>query len=624
MIERISSSGRHVIVESAATSACAQLGKLHLCAYSKDVLCLPLAIGLVLVSNRGLPNATCDMPPPFPAVTQSTHPAQIAARTYALSLSLSLAPALVPFVISAKARAGGIKALARVLKRELGLNGFAFAMTVGVGGGSALQQLWKWLEVHYSEAQISSDGGTSNSRGHSEHLRRALAYTATLPDGAKAFVANTVSAALAISLLQGRSNRNSVRKASLPMTVPMQDSSTTNGGRASPTLDLTLLLFVRAMDSVLHATVLPIMPKPLDPEKEGDLEKHKIEANACTRKRRTWTSRVDAFVFWASSARIMWCFFYAPERLPRSYNKWIMSIANIDPRILAALRSIRTGAISYRTGQATPVDLLSSLSTDLGYPAAWGDVSRIPAYGGPKATAAWSSLGVTSRNGLGGIPCELVHGGVTGSSCTSNAVIRGIHAFAEAAAIYLPVHVLPILLTNPQKLLQIRNLWTTSLSVMRSSAFLSTFVSSIWMSVCLTRTLLLARLFPGISHDFWDGPLGCTYAGSLMCGASIWIEQGKRRGEMALYVLPRALRACLSESWIKSGKRSFKIVERLVFIWSLATLLTAAIHRTDALRGLSRWTLAYIMRGPNISHLIQNAKKVAPPPDDTPASAKES
>lgn len=116
-----------------------------------------------------------------------------------------------------------------------------------------------------------------------------------------------------------------------------------------------------------------------------------------------------------------------------------MSIANIDPRILGALRAIRTGAISYINGRSDPVDLISSLSTHLGYPAAWGDISRIPAYGGSTATAGWRTLGVPSRDRLGGIPCELVHGGVTGSSCAANAGIRGLYAFAEAIAIYLPV-----------------------------------------------------------------------------------------------------------------------------------------------------------------------------------------
>lgn len=69
-------------------------------------------------------------------------------------------------------------------------------------------------------------------------------------------------------------------------------------------------------------------------------------------------------------------------------------------------------------------------------------------------------------------------------------------------------------------------------------------------------------MLPWIPHDFWDGPFGCAFAGSLVCGGSIWIEQGRRRGEMALYVLPRAIRACLPERWVSSGRKSVYIVER--------------------------------------------------------------
>ncbi|KAH8102666.1 hypothetical protein BXZ70DRAFT_1059407 [Cristinia sonorae] len=536
------------------------------------------------------------MPASSPALADSNHPIQIAARTYALSLSLSLAPSLVPFLTSRKARSGGVKSLADILRKELGWNGFAFAMSVGVGGGAVLKHCLAELDRSHGRPEHPAPSNESPASPLSAHIRRIERYVAALPDWSKAFVANALSASVAIMLLQSRRSRPKYRKASLPMTVPMQDTLNGLGKRTSPTLDLTLLLFVRAMDVIVRATVLR------SASVEGGKGNQDAEANdANVERRRLWTSRLDAFVFWASSARIMWCFFYQSERLPRSYNKWIMTLANIDPRILAALRGIRLGDIRYTTGQCHPVDLLTSLSTDLGYPAAWGDFSRMPAYGGPKTIEAWKALGVSGRNGLGGIPCELVHGGVTGGSCTANATIRGVHAFAEAMAIYLPVHTLPILLTNPRKLLCVSELIKTLTSVLRSSAFLSTFVSTIWISVCLTRTLALARLFPGISHDFWDGPLGCTFVGSLMCGSSIWIEQGRRRGEMALYVLPRALRACFSESWIRSGKRSVKIVERLVFILSLATLLTAAVHRTDSLRGLSRWTLAFIMKGPNAS-----------------------
>jgi len=125
------------------------------------------------------------------------------------------------------------------------------------------------------------------------------------------------------------------------------------------------------------------------------------------------------------------------------------------------------------------------------------------------------------------------------------------------------VHFLPVLLTRPKILMRPHRLLETLGGAIRSATFLSSFIGLYWYTVCLTRSLLLAKLFPFVSHDFWDGPFGCIMLGSLACGSSIWIESGRRRGEMALYVLPRAVRACLPAQ-IKSGNRAMKLAERFV------------------------------------------------------------
>ncbi|TBU48330.1 hypothetical protein BD309DRAFT_884692 [Dichomitus squalens] len=512
------------------------------------------------------------------------HPLQIALRTYSLALSLALGPALLPFLASRKARAQGLSRVLYLLKRELSVNSFASAMTVGVAGGAAIRHVWdRW------EEWSAKNGG----RGTDGPLAKVRTWLSSLTDTQKTFLSNIVSTSFAIGLLHSR------RRHATSAWV----------GRPSPTLDLTLIVLVRAMDTVVQfalfkpSTSERYLPAAVKEEKMAD--------------RRKWTTRLDALVFWASSARIMWCFFYEPDRLPPSYNKWIMKLANIDPRILTALRAIRSGSFSYTKGFSVPPDLATSLSADLGYPPAWGDPAQVPAYGGPEADIAWKALGVSNRRGLGGLPCEVVHSGLA-TGCTANAGIRGLQAFAEAVALYLPVHVLPILLTRPRKLLEIPNLIQTLQNVARSATFLSTFVAAVWYGVCLTRTLLLARLFPGISHDFWDSSLGCTFVGSLLCGASIWIERGRRRGEMALYVLPRAIRACISDQWVKSGRPSVRWAERLVFVLPLSTILTAAVHRPDTLRGLSKWALAFVMKGPNAGFWKRRRLGTDAPPTPAP------
>lgn len=119
-----------------------------------------------------------------------------------------------------------------------------------------------------------------------------------------------------------------------------------------------------------------------------------------------------------------------------------------------------------------------------------------------------------------------------------------------------------MLLTKPQHLLSLARVIPRALAVAQSSGFLSTFVGSFWLAACLTRTVFLARLFPGVSHDFWDGPQGCVLASCLACGSSIFVESARRRGEIALYVLPRAVRASIPQRWLRSGSGVLRVTER--------------------------------------------------------------
>ncbi|KAE9408061.1 hypothetical protein BT96DRAFT_954052 [Gymnopus androsaceus JB14] len=508
-----------------------------------------------------------------------THPVQVAIRTYGLALSLSLGPSLVPFVLSLftrrKSSKTSLASLRNVLRRELGYDGFAFAITLGIGGGAALRRLWESLESNVDHRQDKS--------------RSWLFYfNSRLSPSQKTFIANVFTSSLSILLLQaGRRRSKRLRIPAMP--IPYTYTPSNRPLAPSPTLDLTLLVLVRAMDVAFQSIILKFTAKA---EPEPLVEPGKVKL----------TTRLDALVFWACSARIMWCFFYEPERLPSTYVKWIRTLAGVDARLLRTLRLIRSGEWTYTRGSPTQPTILTSYAKDLGYPSSWGDPLRLPAFGGPSAENTWKALGVQGRQDLGGVPCELVHGGVgsglsLAGSCTANSSIRGVKAFFEAVLVYLPAHFLPVLITRPQVLLRPHRVLATLLGTFRSAAFLSTFISSFWLAVCFTRTLALARLFPNISHNFWDGPRGCILAGCLLCGSSIWIENGRRRGEMALYVLPRALRSFISDRLMRN--RAATVLERLTFILSLSTLLTAAIHKPESLRGLSRWGLAFVMKGPS-------------------------
>lgn len=269
------------------------------------------------------------------------HPAQIALRTYAVSLSLSLGPALLPFIIglfSGRRKATGQgRSLKDVLKRELGPNGFAFAITVAVGGGAALQRVWQLLEDNddqdYSEDEVDSPaeslaedespGANILQRSDTYQKLRKWISSQEVASSRKAFISNIVSSTIAIILLQGRAASRRTRPRSpknidIPLTMPIDTNATRSG--PSPTLDLTLLLLVRAIDATIQSLVFKRSEtywsrsrnlSTIDVLGEngavllsqaGAVEAQQKKEEG-TRWRQKMTTGIDAFIFWACSAR---------------------------------------------------------------------------------------------------------------------------------------------------------------------------------------------------------------------------------------------------------------------------------------------------------------------------------
>lgn len=206
------------------------------------------------------------------------HPVQISFRTYALAIFFSLSPPIMTFATSTKVRAKGVSALLRVFRRELGMTGFAFAMTVAVGGGAALRKVLKGLTEHKNPQ--------NETRPTTRVFDSLIAWLSELKGSHKTLLSYMLSAGLAVALLQ----------------YPQTHSRKTNGlsiptnSRPSITLGLTMLLLVRALDSIVRAKLLP------SGQADGETITNEDKEKALAR-RQSWTLNIDAFLFWASSAR---------------------------------------------------------------------------------------------------------------------------------------------------------------------------------------------------------------------------------------------------------------------------------------------------------------------------------
>lgn len=212
-------------------------------------------------------------------------PLLIAFRTYSLALALSLSPSLFSFVVVLVAKrrlsTSNLSALRRTLTRELRHDGFASAITLAVAGGNAIRYFW-------DEIQLLAQSCKTTFRP-SSRLQVQLT-SSKLSDAQKTFISTAFSSAVGFTLLQTGRQRWRQLKYSQHPKKPLSQNA------ASLTLDLTTLLFVRALDVVLQLSISRVQTLG----KRNDTEPWESQR---IRDRRSLASRMDAFIFWACSAR---------------------------------------------------------------------------------------------------------------------------------------------------------------------------------------------------------------------------------------------------------------------------------------------------------------------------------
>ncbi|KAF2865371.1 integral membrane protein [Massariosphaeria phaeospora] len=337
----------------------------------------------------------------------------------------------------------------------------------------------------------------------------------------------------------------------------MPASSVPSHELAGRTMDLTLFSVVRALDIVVSSVW-----NRLAPQKSSQL--HTIARS----------TPVTLFSF--SAATIMYAWFYSPSRLPQAYNTWISAAAELDHRLILALRHARYGTWVYGrdTGMAP---LLGSMCRDHGLPVELGDPARTCP-----------------------IPCEVVHMGWS-KSCEKHALIRFCKGWVFAAKMYAPIQVFVLArhiraASRPGSRfagLSRAVLLRALVDMTRSSAFLGTFIAFFYYGVCLSRTRLGPTIFSNktVTPQMWDSGL-CVLVGCLLCGSSLLVEQSKKRLEIVLFVLPRAAATWFPRRYLPEHRWK----EHVAFTLSAAVLLTTAQEDSTRVRGMLGSVLHGIMK----------------------------
>ncbi|KAL3960116.1 hypothetical protein ACCO45_005233 [Purpureocillium lilacinum] len=462
---------------------------------------------------------------PFPLQLQSLPPAlRPLVRAYILGYASSVVPRLLTVILQHLSRARAknenclpaekdersfLDSVLHVLRIGLEPQRFPTFCAVLVGGATILQEPLKRVVARLAAGL-----------GETARLRIAR------------WLASFFAAWLSLKLLQ--SKQQAPRKnSSAPRSKPTDAAPAASQGKlAGRTLDLTLFAATQAVDVII-----------------GELwSRHRVRRTAARR----WTKAeqfisqmIDPFSFVASCGLIMWAWFYAPDSLPRGYNKWITSAAHVDLRLIEALRRCKTQELRYReeTGQAPSSGPCARTTTSPTNGAILSSSCPFPATSGP--------------------------------SCEYHAWRRFWLSWRWSMYTYLPL-ALALQLRKPTRNSPLLAL----MSACRSSAFLATYITLFYYGVCLGRTRVGPHLIgkDTACRNRIDGGL-CVGVGCFLCGWSVLIETASRRKDMALFVP-------LKYQWR----------ETLAFAVSTAVVFTCAAENPKRVRGMMGGILGLTLR----------------------------
>lgn len=276
--------------------------------------------------------------------TRRIRPFDVALRAYVLGYAIQTLPAVARVVIAWLSRNASRPATTRrllpVLSRGVRIKSLATAFALAIGGARLLEPLAYRL---VRSCLPSPPGDDEEAKSARERRSRA---TST-------FCSALTTSLAAIVLLQARQSlvSQSIDFAVTPYAAPAAvEASAGLTPTDSSTLDLTLLIFVRAGKYGSE----PLKPSDpmLTPEPPVDAclflhDTRPPKAGRSATVRRVFAEYGDAIVFWCASWQIMRCWFNKPHLLPNAYSTWIMRLSRMDPNVLQLLRFARERRFVY-------------------------------------------------------------------------------------------------------------------------------------------------------------------------------------------------------------------------------------------------------------------------------------
>ncbi|KZT60770.1 hypothetical protein CALCODRAFT_428897 [Calocera cornea HHB12733] len=280
-------------------------------------------------------------------------------------------------------------------------------------------------------------------------------------------------------------------------------------------------------------------------------------------------------IFGLASGQIMYAFLFRPETIPRGYNNWIQNASKVTKQAVLINRGAK------REGRFDPE---------------WMRIQR-----DRKATTVGNRhlLNVDIAKALHGdfgppfVPCEAVHPWI--DSCWNVPLDRFMVVAKSMAPVYTALHLIPALLFRPKRFMQqpVLSILRTAGGILRSCSFLGIFVVLYQAWFCFKHQMWLRPGTPEILRKFFASRFSFWLGGFMTC-TSLFVEEKKRRGELAMYVLPKALES----AWgmLKSRRLVFKVPrgDAVLAAIGMAMVMHDSAHLSRLVRGI-----LYQFIGPN-------------------------
>ncbi|WVF69152.1 hypothetical protein IAT40_003927 [Kwoniella sp. CBS 6097] len=285
----------------------------------------------------------------------------------------------------------------------------------------------------------------------------------------------------------------------------------------------------------------------------------------------------DLLVFGACCGQIMFAWLLSPETIPREYSAWILQASRVpDFAVMANRTAVRSRTIDPK------------------------QVHRALAHKAitPTNRKSLEQFLLKLKDGFkpAAVPCEMVHPWV--DSCPETNFRRFFAVFRFMLPVYSALHLIPMLVLrrhhvkrDPLRMIA-RAIW----GITRSCSFLGVFVAIYQVLFCLRTQSIEQGWGAGWLRTALKRKETFWLIGFSTC-LSLLVEEKKRRAELAMYVLPRALES----AWSSARKRAWVPIvpfgETILGAAAMAMVMDAYKHQPNAMSGIVK-KLLFQLVGP--------------------------